>query len=41
MRAGRVVEQAPTEELFTRPRHDYTRQLLEAIPRAPAPPQIG
>lgn len=38
MRAGRVVEQAPAEELFTRPRHEYTRQLLEAIPRAPAPP---
>ncbi len=36
MRAGRVVEQAPTEELFTRPGHEYTRQLLEAIPRAPA-----
>ncbi|MGO9383376.1 MAG: dipeptide ABC transporter ATP-binding protein [Mycobacterium sp.] len=33
MRAGRVVEQAPTEELFTRPSHEYTRQLLEAIPR--------
>jgi peptide/nickel transport system ATP-binding protein len=37
MRAGRVVEQAPTEDLFTRPGHEYTRQLLEAIPRAPAP----
>jgi len=37
MRAGRVVEQAPTEELFTRPRHEYTRQLLEAIPRPSAP----
>ena len=36
MRAGRVVEQAPTEELFTRPRHEYTRQLLEAIPHVPA-----
>jgi peptide/nickel transport system ATP-binding protein len=33
MRAGRVVEQAPTEELFTRPGHEYTRRLLEAIPR--------
>lgn len=39
MRAGRVVEQAPTEELFTRPRHEYTRQLLEAIPHAPANPR--
>ncbi|OBF15595.1 ABC transporter ATP-binding protein [Mycobacterium kubicae] len=36
MRAGRVVEHAPTEDVFSRPRHDYTRQLLEAIPRAPA-----
>ncbi|HKI39032.1 MAG TPA: ABC transporter ATP-binding protein [Mycobacterium sp.] len=35
MQAGRVVEQAPTEELFSRPKHEYTRQLLEAIPRAP------
>ena len=33
MQAGRVVEQAPTEELFTRPQHDYTRELLAAIPR--------
>jgi peptide/nickel transport system ATP-binding protein len=37
MRDGRVVERAPTDELFTRPAHEYTRQLLEAIPRAPAP----
>jgi peptide/nickel transport system ATP-binding protein len=40
MRAGRVVEHARTEQLFTRPGHDYTRQLLEAIPRAPVPPEI-
>jgi peptide/nickel transport system ATP-binding protein len=39
MKAGRVVERAPTEELFTRPGHEYTRQLLEAIPRAPVPPR--
>ncbi|MEM6106347.1 ABC transporter ATP-binding protein [Mycobacterium sp. 050272] len=39
MRAGRVVERAATEELFTRPRHEYTRQLLEAIPGASMPPR--
>ncbi len=39
MQAGRVVEQAPTEELFTRPKHEYTRQLLGAIPRAPSAPR--
>lgn len=33
MRAGRVVEQAPAEDVFTRPADEYTRQLLEAIPR--------
>jgi oligopeptide transport system ATP-binding protein len=37
MRAGKLVEQAPTEELFTRPGHEYTRELLAAIPRAPGP----
>jgi peptide/nickel transport system ATP-binding protein len=35
MRAGRVVEHAPTEQLFSRPGHEYTRQLLDAIPHAP------
>jgi peptide/nickel transport system ATP-binding protein len=32
MQAGRVVEHAPTDEVFTQPRQDYTRQLLAAIP---------
>lgn len=36
MRAGRVVERGAAEELFTRPRHEYTRRLLEAIPKVPA-----
>lgn len=35
MRAGRVVEHAPTQEVFARPQHEYTRQLLEAIPGVP------
>jgi peptide/nickel transport system ATP-binding protein len=35
MRAGRVMEHASTEDVLTRPSHEYTRQLLEAIPGAP------
>ena len=31
MNAGRVVEEAPTEELFDAPRHPYTRRLLSAV----------
>ncbi|MBA2813824.1 ABC transporter ATP-binding protein [Streptomyces sp. KM273126] len=39
MRAGRVVETGPPEDLFTEPRHEYTRELLAAIPggRLPSP----
>lgn len=29
---GRVVEEGPTERIFTDPQHDYTRSLLAAIP---------
>lgn len=32
MRAGRVVETGPPGDLFTDPRHAYTRELLAAIP---------
>jgi len=32
MYRGRVVEQAPTAQLFENPRHPYTRALLDAIP---------
>jgi oligopeptide transport system ATP-binding protein len=33
MHQGRVVELAPTEELFNDPQHPYTRTLLAAAPR--------
>ncbi|MGC0417296.1 dipeptide ABC transporter ATP-binding protein [Embleya sp. AB8] len=32
MRDGRVVEQGDIERVFARPRHDYTRELLRALP---------
>jgi peptide/nickel transport system ATP-binding protein/peptide/nickel transport system permease protein len=32
MRAGEIVESAPAEEVRDRPRHPYTRQLLESFP---------
>jgi ABC-type oligopeptide transport system ATPase subunit len=33
MYLGRIVEVAPTEQIFSSPRHPYTRGLLAAIPR--------
>lgn len=33
MYLGRIVEVAPTEQLFADPRHPYTQGLLRAIPR--------
>ena len=33
MYAGRVVEAAPARELYSRPRHPYTRGLMASVPR--------
>lgn len=35
MKAGRIVEIGPTDELFTHPRHPYTAALLAATHRLP------
>ena len=35
--AGRVAEEASTEDLFRSPRHPYTRALLECLPRIGSP----
>lgn len=37
MYAGRIVEEAPVDDLFRDPRHPYTRALLAALPRAGVP----
>ncbi|WP_374928405.1 dipeptide ABC transporter ATP-binding protein [Kytococcus sedentarius] len=37
MRRGELLEVAPTEELWAAPRTEYTRSLIEAIPRLVVP----
>jgi peptide/nickel transport system ATP-binding protein len=47
MYLGRIVEKAPTAELFANPRHPYTQGLLKAVPRlvpgraSQAPAMVG
>jgi len=33
MYRGRIVEEAPTEQIFLKPTHPYTKSLLDAIPK--------
>ncbi len=37
MYAGRMMEYAPVDEIFYRPRHPYTQALLKAVPRLDQP----
>jgi peptide/nickel transport system ATP-binding protein len=39
MYAGQMVEQAPTDQLFVRPRHPYTEGLLASMPQWSVPGQ--
>ncbi|MFD0891214.1 ATP-binding cassette domain-containing protein, partial [Streptosporangium algeriense] len=36
MREGRVVEEGHVDEVFFLPKHDYTRELLSAVPKLAA-----
>ncbi len=35
MKSGKIVEEGPAERVMSAPQHDYTRQLLAAIPHPP------
>ncbi len=37
MYAGQLVEEAPTDEIFSSPRHPYTQALVNALPRLTGP----
>jgi oligopeptide/dipeptide ABC transporter ATP-binding protein len=38
MYAGKIVEDAPVDQLFSNPQHPYTQRLLQSLPRLDLPP---
>ncbi len=41
MRRGEIVEQGSIDEIFYNPQHDYTKMLLDAVPRIDQPNREG
>jgi len=41
MRNGDIVEAGPIDDIFYRPHHDYTKMLLDAMPRVDNPDRKG
>jgi len=41
MTGGHIVEQGPSEEIFNKPQHDYTKHLLAAEPKGDPPRSDG
>ncbi|MEL6955848.1 MAG: ABC transporter ATP-binding protein [Pseudomonadota bacterium] len=41
MRHGEIVEHGGVEDIFYRPQHDYTKMLLDAVPRIDQPNREG
>ena len=41
MKSGEIVETGTIDDIFYRPQHDYTKKLLEAVPRIDQPDRPG
>jgi oligopeptide/dipeptide ABC transporter ATP-binding protein len=41
MRHGEIVERGPVDDIFYKPKHDYTRMLLGSMPRLDKPEREG